>query len=91
VSASDASAGPFALANQEGIELLEGLVREIVAGRARFPTEEQLDAAGVDSWSVVLNYLAARRIHALCPRVDPKMEEERIWSRLQVFWKISRA
>jgi len=91
MSASDASAGPFALATPEGIELLEGLVREIVAGREKFPSEEQLSGVGVDADAVALNHLAARRIHALCPRVDPKMEEERIWSRLQVFWKISRA
>ncbi|HLD96673.1 MAG TPA: hypothetical protein VI794_03115 [Patescibacteria group bacterium] len=84
------AASPFALATPEGIELLEGLVREVVAERAKFPTEEQLTVVGIDDKAVVLNYLAARRFHAACPRVDPEMEEERIWSRLRFFWKIGR-
>jgi len=91
MSASDASVGPFALITPEGIKLLEELVKAIVAGREKFPSEEQLSGVGMDGDAVALNHLAARRIHALCPRVDPKMEEERIWARLRFFWKISRA
>jgi hypothetical protein len=84
----DVPAGPFALATPEGVELLEKLIAAIVAGRARFPSEEELFGVAEDGNAVVLNYLAARRIHAFCPRVDPEMEEERIWFRLQFIWKI---
>ncbi len=73
------------------MELLGELVAAIVAGRAKFPSEEQFSAAGVDGDAVALNYLVARRIHAVFSRVDPKMEEERIWARLRFFWKINRA
>ena len=56
------------------MELLGELVAAIVAGRAKFPSEEQCSAAGVDGDAAALNYLVARRIHAVCSRVDPKME-----------------